>query len=198
MAWVAFDRMIKGARKFKLPGPVDRWKAVRKEIHDDVCAKGFDHALGSFVRAYGSKQLDASLLLLGAVGFLPHHDPRIVGTVQAVEKALLVDGFLLRYDTGRADDGLPAGEGAFLACSFWLVDAYMMCGQRDKAEQLFDRLLKLRNDVGLLSEEYDPRSRRLIGNFPQAFSHIGLINSAANLTRGEKPAEQRAEEPSTD
>jgi GH15 family glucan-1,4-alpha-glucosidase len=194
MAWVAFDRMIKGAEEFTLPGPVEHWKAVRKTIHDDVCAKGFDRDLGSFVRAYGSKQLDASLLLIGAVGFLPHDDPRIVGTVQAVEKALLVDGFLQRYDTVHADDGLPAGEGAFLACSFWLVDAYMMCGQRDKAEKLFDRLLSLRNDLGLLSEEYDPRSRRLIGNFPQAFSHIALIDSAANLTRSEKPAEQRAGE----
>ncbi|MBN8956251.1 MAG: glycoside hydrolase family 15 protein [Rhizobiales bacterium] len=194
MAWVAFDRMIKGAEEFKLPGPVEHWKAVRKTIHDDVCAKGFDRDLGSFVRAYGSKQLDASLLLIGAVGFLPHDDPRIVGTVQAVEKALLVDGFLQRYDTVHADDGLPAGEGAFLACSFWLVDAYMMCGQRDKAEKLFERLLSLRNDLGLLSEEYDPRSRRLIGNFPQAFSHIALIDSAANLTRSEKPAEQRAGE----
>ncbi|MGD9844102.1 MAG: glycoside hydrolase family 15 protein [Variibacter sp.] len=198
MAWVAFDRMIKSVGKFQLPGPVDRWKAVRKAIHDDVCAKGFDRELGSFVRAYGSKQLDASLLLIGAVGFLPHEDPRIAGTVQAVEKALLVDGFLQRYDTARADDGLPAGEGAFLACSFWLVDAYMMCGKRDKAEKLFERLLNLRNDVGLLSEEYDPRTRRLVGNFPQAFSHIALINSAANLTRGEKPAEQRAEEPGLD
>jgi GH15 family glucan-1,4-alpha-glucosidase len=119
-------------------------------------------------------------------------------TVEAVRKGLVHDGFVQRYRTDPDVDGLPRGEGAFLACSFWLVDAYMMCGQRDKAEQLFDRLLKLRNDVGLLSEEYDPRSRRLIGNFPQAFSHIGLINSAANLTRGEKPAEQRAEEPSTD
>jgi GH15 family glucan-1,4-alpha-glucosidase len=194
MAWVAFDRMIKSVQKFELPGPVDRWRAVRKAIHDDVCAKGFDRDLGSFVRAYGSKELDASLLLLGAVGFLPHDDPRIVGTVQAVEKALLVDGFLQRYDTARADDGLPAGEGAFLACSFWLVDAYVMCGKRNKAEKLFEHLLNLRNDLGLLSEEYDPRSRRLIGNFPQAFSHIALIDSAANLTRSEKPAEQRAGE----
>jgi GH15 family glucan-1,4-alpha-glucosidase len=195
MAWVAFDRMIKSVEQFGLPGPVDRWRKVRATIHHDVCTKGFDPELGSFVRAYGSKQLDASLLLIGAVGFLPHDDPRIRGTVDAVERNLLCDGFLLRYDTGRADDGLPAGEGAFLACSFWLADAYMMCGRHDKAKQLFERLLKLRNDVGLLSEEYDPRPQRLVGNFPQAFSHIALINTASNLSRREKPAEQRAEEP---
>ncbi|MGE0750611.1 MAG: glycoside hydrolase family 15 protein [Variibacter sp.] len=193
MAWVAFDRMIKSVEQFNLPGPVDRWRKVRETIHHDVCKNGFDRQLGSFVRSYGSKELDASLLLIGGVGFLPHDDPRIKGTLAAVERELLVDGFLLRYDSGRADDGLPEGEGAFLACSFWLADAYTMSGRRDDAVRLFERLLALRNDVGLLSEEYDPRPKRLVGNFPQAFSHIALINTAANLSRSEKPAKQRAE-----
>jgi GH15 family glucan-1,4-alpha-glucosidase len=144
------------------------------------------------VAAYGSKELDASLLLLPAVGFLPPHDARIRATVEAIERDLMIDGFVLRYDTARCDDGLPPGEGVFLACSFWLCDAYMMLGRRDDAQRLFERLLGLRNDLGLLSEEYDPGLGRLVGNFPQAFSHVALVNSAANLTRAEKPAEQRA------
>jgi GH15 family glucan-1,4-alpha-glucosidase len=145
------------------------------------------------VRAYGGKELDASLLLLPAIGFLPPDDPRIAGTIAAVERNLVVDGFVLRYDTGTADDGLPAGEGVFLACSFWLADAYLMTGRRQKAEALFERLLALRNDLGLLSEEYEPRSRRLVGNFPQAFSHLALVNTASNLAHREKPAEQRSD-----
>ncbi len=193
MAWVAFDRMIKSAEAFHLPGPIDRWKEIRAEICDEVCLRGFDRELGSFVRSYGSKELDASLLLLPAIGFLPPHDQRMRGTIDAVERQLMVDGFVLRYDTTRTDDGLPPGEGAFLACSFWLADAYVLLGRRDDAYRLFRRLLSLRNDVGLLSEQYDPARRRLVGNFPQAFSHVALVNTAANLSRAVKPAEQRAD-----
>ena len=193
MAWVAFDRMVKSAEQFELPGPVEDWKKLRDEIHADVCARGFDAKLGSFVQAYGSQELDASLLLIGAVGFLPSDDPRIVGTVEAIERELLRDGFVLRYNTQSSGDGLPPGEGAFLACSFWLADAYVLLGRLDDARALFERLLGLMNDVGLLSEEYDHHSGRLIGNFPQAFSHVALINTAANLSRATKPARQRAE-----
>jgi GH15 family glucan-1,4-alpha-glucosidase len=194
MAWVAFDRMIKSAEAFGLAGPVDHWKAVREEICDDVIAHGFDRELGSFVQSYGSKELDASLLLLCAVGFLPPHDPRIRGTVAAIERHLLVDGYVLRYRSARTEDGLPPGEGAFLACSLWLADAYVLLGRIDDAWRLFEQLVARCNDVGLLSEEYDPSNDRLLGNFPQAFSHIALVNTAANLTRTEKPAEQRASE----
>jgi GH15 family glucan-1,4-alpha-glucosidase len=193
MAWVAFDRTIKSAERFGLAGPVARWRQIRDEIHADVCRLGFDTALGSFVRSYGSKQLDASLLLLPAIGFLPPEDPRIRGTVEAIERTLVTDGLVRRYNPDAADDGLPAGEGAFLACSFWLVDAYLMLGRREDALRLFERLLSLRNDVGLLSEEYDPYGNRLIGNFPQAFSHLALVNSATNLAHSTKPAEQRSE-----
>jgi GH15 family glucan-1,4-alpha-glucosidase len=144
------------------------------------------------VQSYGSRELDASLLLLPTTGFLPADDPRIRGTIEAVERRLLVDGFVLRYDTRSSVDGLPAGEGAFLACSFWLVDAYVLIGRLDEAQRMFERLLSLRTDLGLLAEEYDTRARRLVGNFPQAFSHIALVNSAHNLTRATKPAQQRA------
>jgi len=192
MAWVAFDRAIKSAEQFGLEGPLDRWHEVAAAIHADVCRRGFDRELGSFVLNYESKQLDASLLLLPCVGFLPADDPRIGGTVKAIEQRLLKDGFVMRYDTAATDDGLPPGEGAFLACSFWLVDAYILQHRFADARALFDRLLALRNDVGLLSEEYDPRSGRLVGNFPQAFTHVALIDSAFNLTRFEKPVEQRA------
>jgi GH15 family glucan-1,4-alpha-glucosidase len=192
MAWVAFDRAIASATAFGLDGPVERWRAMRQSIHDDICRRGFDPALGSFVRSYGSQQLDASLLLLPAVGFLPASDPRIRGTVEAIERRLLRDGLVLRYDTHEASDGLPPGEGAFLACSFWLVDAYMLLGRIDDAHRLFERLVGLCNDVGLLSEEYDPQARRLTGNFPQAFSHLALVGAACNLAHPERPAEQRA------
>ncbi|MBX6327562.1 MAG: glycoside hydrolase family 15 protein [Pseudolabrys sp.] len=192
MAWAAFDRAVKSAESFNLPGPVARWRALREQIHVDICAHGFDPALGAFVRAYGSKELDASLLLLPAVGFLPPQDPRIRATVAAIEARLTVDGLVLRYDTATAADGLPPGEGVFLACSFWLADAYLMLGRKDDAVRLFERLLSLRNDVGLLSEQYDPRERRLIGNFPQAFSHLALVNTASNLGHHRKPAEQRS------
>jgi GH15 family glucan-1,4-alpha-glucosidase len=193
MAWLAFDRAIRSAEMFKLPGPVGEWRVIRDRIHADVCARGFDAELGTFVRAYGSKELDASLLLLPAIGFLPPNDSRIVATISAIERRLLVDGLVLRYDSATAADGLPAGEGVFLACSFWLVDAYLMLGRRDDALRLFEHLLSLRNDVGLLSEEYDPRTRRFVGNFPQAFSHLALVNTASNLAHYRKPAEQRAE-----
>jgi GH15 family glucan-1,4-alpha-glucosidase len=192
MAWVAFERGVRAVQKLGLDGPVDRWQAMCDEIHAEVCAKGFDQKKNSFVQSYGSRELDASLLLLPMVGFLPAEDPRVQGTIAAVERELLVDGFLLRYDTRSGADGLPAGEGAFLACTFWLVDAYVISGRLDDARRLFERLLTLRNDVGLLSEEYDSGARRLVGNFPQAFSHIALVNSAHNLIGALKPAEQRA------
>jgi GH15 family glucan-1,4-alpha-glucosidase len=193
MAWVAFDRAIKSAEAFSLACPLDRWRSIAAEIHADVCDHGFNRELGCFVQAYGTKVLDASLLLLPSVGFLPVDDKRIAGTIQAIERGLVVDGLVLRYDSTRTEDGLPAGEGAFLACSFWLVDAYILQKRWHEARALFDRLLDLRNDVGLLSEEYDPHGRRMVGNFPQAFTHVALVNSAFNLTRAEKPAEQRAQ-----
>ena len=193
MAWLAFDRAIKSAEMYKLPGPLERWRQIRADIHADVCANGFDTARNSFMRAYGSKNLDASLLLLPAIGFLPPDDSRVKGTVAAIERELVVDGLVLRYDSARASDGLPAGEGVFLACSFWLADAYLMLGRRDDAVALFERLLKLRNELGLLSEQYDPRTKRLVGNFPQAFSHLALANTASNLSHDQKPAEQRSD-----
>ena len=193
MAWLAYDRAVRSAEAFGLPGPVDHWRSVRAAIHRDICERGFNAELGSFVRAYGGKELDASLLLLPAIGFLPPHDVRIRGTVAAIERGLLRDGFVLRYDTGLSDDGLPAGEGLFIACSFWLADAYLMLGRRHEAVALFERLLSLCNDVGLLSEEYEPRTHRLVGNFPQAFSHLALVNTASNLSHHRKPAEQRSE-----
>jgi GH15 family glucan-1,4-alpha-glucosidase len=191
MAWVALDRSIRSAERFKLKGPIDRWRDIRKTIHAEVCKKGYDAELNSFVRAYGAKEVDASLLLLPAVGFLPGNDPRVAGTVAQIEKTLMKDGLVLRYDTSKSNDGLPPGEGMFLACSFWLVDAYVMLGRHDDAVKLFERLLSLRNDVGLLSEEYDPNTKRLCGNFPQAFSHLALVNSACNLGRDGRPVEQR-------
>ncbi len=200
MAWVAFDRAVKSCEEFGLKGPVGHWREVRGRIHQDVCQQGFNPELNSFVQSYGSKELDASLLLLPLVGFLPADDPRIAGTVRAIEKGLLHDGFVVRYETQRVDDGLPPGEGAFLACSFWLADNYVLLGRYAEAEQLFEKLLQLRNDVGLLSEEYYPQTKMLVGNFPQAFSHVALVNTALNLSRGAGPGTQRssgAESPST-
>jgi GH15 family glucan-1,4-alpha-glucosidase len=196
MAWVAFDRAIRSAEMFGLDGPVDHWRAVRDQIHADVCAKAFNPSVNAFVQSYGSKLADASVLLIPLVGFLPPTDPRVRGTVDYVEKHLLVDGFVLRYDSAATDDGLPEGEGAFLACSFWLADNYILLGRRDDAVKMFERLLSLRNDVGLLAEEYDPRLRRQAGNFPQAFSHIALLSTAFNLghvdhEKTPRPAEQR-------
>ncbi|MGH6843197.1 MAG: glycoside hydrolase family 15 protein [Methylocella sp.] len=192
MAWVAFDRAVKSIEDFGFVGPLDHWRRLRQRIHDDVCANAFDPEQGAFTQSYGGKDLDASLLLMALVGFLPPDDRRLAGTVDAIERRLMVDGFVRRYDTQTAGDGLPVGEGAFLACSFWLVDNLVLLGRLDDARILFERLLALRNDLGLLSEEYDPSAKRLVGNFPQAFSHIALINSAYNLARAEKPAEQRS------
>jgi GH15 family glucan-1,4-alpha-glucosidase len=194
MAWVAFDRGAKIAKEFGLKGPVERWSEFAKEIHEDVCANGYDEELGSFVQSYGSKWLDASLLLIPTTGFLPTSDARIRSTVRAVEKRLLRDGLVMRHDPAEVETGLAHGEGAFIACSFWLADAYMLTGRDDEARHLFGRLLALRNEVGLLSEEYDVRARRLVGNFPQAFSHIALVNTTHNLSRQSKPAKQRAGE----
>jgi GH15 family glucan-1,4-alpha-glucosidase len=194
MAWVAFDRAIKSAETFGLEGPLDEWRALRDEIFDEVCAKGFDAELGTFVQAYGAKHVDANLLLMPSMGFLPVSDPRVAGTIATIERRLLRDGFVRRYDTEDTDDGLPPGEGAFLACSFWLVDVYVLQGRMADAERLFRRVIAVRNDLGLLSEEYDPHLKRQVGNFPQAFSHMALVNTAYNLTRLEKPVEQRAQQ----
>jgi GH15 family glucan-1,4-alpha-glucosidase len=182
MAWVAFDRAVRNAEKFGFEGPVERWRELRKEIHDDVCANGFDPELGSFVQSYGSKQLDASLLIMPKTGFLPPSDPRILGTIRAIESELMCDGFVLRYKTEETKDGLPPGEGVFLPCSFWLADAYALTGRYAEAKQLFERLIQLLNDVGLLSEEYDVGRKRMLGNFPQAFSHVALVNTALLLS----------------
>jgi GH15 family glucan-1,4-alpha-glucosidase len=190
MAWVAFDRAIKAVEMHGLEGPVERWRDLRVEIHAEVCRRGFDRTLDSFVQTYDSQALDASLLLIPLVGFLPVDDPRVAGTITAIEQHLLVDGFVLRYDGYETEDGLPPGEGTFLACSFWLVDAYVLQGRLAEARRLFERLLAVANDLGLLSEEYDPKNRRLIGNFPQAFSHVALVISAFNLSRARKPAEK--------
>ncbi|HET6574458.1 MAG TPA: glycoside hydrolase family 15 protein [Fimbriiglobus sp.] len=192
MAWVALDRAIKSAERFKLDAPLVKWRRVRQTIHDRVCRDGFNSELNSFTQAFGSNLLDASLLMIPLVGFLPPDDPRVLGTVAAVETHLRKDGFVARYDTGQTDDGLPPGEGAFLPCTFWLADCYAQMGRRDEARELFERLTGLCNDVGLLSEEYDHVAKRLVGNFPQAFSHVGLVNTAFNLARpAECPAEQR-------
>jgi GH15 family glucan-1,4-alpha-glucosidase len=182
MAWVAFDRAVRTVEEYGFEGSVDRWRTIRDEIHADVCERGFDPELGSFTQSYGSPELDASLLLLPLVGFLPASDPRIRGTIESVERDLLQDGFVLRYRTQEAGvDGLPPGEGVFLPCSFWLVDCYELLGRHDDAHELFGRLIDLSNDLGLLSEEYDPHAARLLGNFPQAFTHLALVNTAFNL-----------------
>lgn len=184
MAWVAMDRTVRSAEQFGLDGQIDDWRRVRDEVHDDVCRNAFDPKVNAFVQAYGSSLPDASLLLLPLVGFLPGDDPRVAGTVAFIEERLLVDGFVLRYESDKTDDGLPPGEGVFLACSFWLVENYALLGRRDAAVRLFERLLALRNDVGLLAEEYDPRRDRQVGNFPQAFSHLALLAAAIALESG--------------
>jgi GH15 family glucan-1,4-alpha-glucosidase len=181
MAWVAFDRAVRSVEEHAVDGPVERWRALRDEIHADVCKNGFDDELGSFVQSYGSKKLDASLLLIPLVGFLPGSDPKVRGTVEAIEKNLVVDGLVLRYRTDESVDGLPPGEGVFLPCSFWLVDCLELLERHEDAHALFDRLVGLANDVGLLAEEYDPRAKRQLGNFPQAFTHLALVNSAFNV-----------------
>jgi GH15 family glucan-1,4-alpha-glucosidase len=194
MGWVAFDRAANAAQDQGHFDTAQRWRAIADEIHAEVCERGFDRELNTFVQAYGSKRLDASLLLIPLVGFLPATDQRVRGTLQAIEDKLFIsDEFVLRYDNENPSDGLPAGEGAFLACSFWLVDNYILQGRYAEARELFDRLLSRCNDVGLLSEEIDPLTGRMLGNFPQAYSHVGLINCALNLSRQTGPAEKRAE-----
>jgi len=192
MAWVAFDRAIRSAEGFGLEAPVEKWKGIRDRIHAEVCSKGFDSERNCFVQSYGSTDLDASLLMIPIVGFLPASDPRVTGTIAAIERTLLRDGFVLRYDTGSGADGLPPGEGAFLACSFWLVDNYVLQGRHHEARALFERLLSLRNDLGLLAEEYDHQAKRQVGNFPQAFSHLALVNTAHNLTEVGGSAHRRS------
>ncbi|HSK42132.1 MAG TPA: glycoside hydrolase family 15 protein, partial [Arenibaculum sp.] len=193
MAWVAFDRAASLDEAVRgMTERVVRWRRVAGEIHEEVCRRAYDPELGSFVQAYDSKQLDASLLHIPLVGFLPPDDPRVVGTVEAIERRLMRDGLVLRYRTSETDDGLPPGEGAFLACSFWLADALILMNRYEDARRLFERLRGLCNDVGLLAEEYDPAGERMLGNFPQAFSHIGIINTALNLARLDGPAEERA------
>ena len=194
MVWVAVDRAVRIMQEFGKDGPLDRWIRLRHDVHEEVCRLGFSRELNSFVQYYGSKELDASLLLIPLVGFLPPGDPRILGTITAIERTLVHDGFVARYNTRSAVDGLPGDEGVFLACSFWLADNYVLQGRDDEARALFERLLGLRNDVGLLSEEYDPKEHRQLGNFPQAFSHLALINSAHNLSPEleSKPAHHRS------
>ena len=193
MAWVAFDRAIKDVERYGYDGPVDRWRHLRAQIHEEICVRGFDVARNTFVQFYGSHEVDAALLMMAEVGFLPATDPRIVGTVAAIERDLLRDGFVARYRTASGVDGLPTGEGAFLLCTFWLADNYALMGRTADAHRIFEGLLAIQNDVGLLAEEYDPVARRHLGNFPQAFSHLGLINSARNLTQRDKPAVLRQE-----
>jgi GH15 family glucan-1,4-alpha-glucosidase len=183
MAWVAVDRLIRSGEKgrFQIEMDLPRWRKLREIIHEEVCRKGFDAEQNSFVQYYGGKHLDASVLMMPMVGFLPADDPRVLGTVKAIESNLMKNGFVRRYTQDPAVDGLPHGEGTFLPCSFWLVDNYVMQGRQEEAVRMFERLLEIRNDVGLLSEEYDPVAKRQLGNFPQAFSHIGLVNTAFHL-----------------
>jgi GH15 family glucan-1,4-alpha-glucosidase len=200
MAWVALDRAITSAEAYSMEAPLADWKKARERIRREILEQGFNPGLGSFTRSFGSTDFDASLLLIPLVGFLPPDDPRVLGTIQCVERNLLVDGFLLRYHTGTAGDGLPPGEGAFLACSFWLADAYMLVARHEDARRMFERLVSLSNDVGLLAEQYDPRLKRQVGNFPQAFSHVALVNTALNLgheasQKSPKPAKQRGNGP---
>jgi GH15 family glucan-1,4-alpha-glucosidase len=193
MAWVAFDRGIKAVEDYGLSGPAERWRDVAQAIRDDILANGWSEKRNSFTQFYGGEALDASLLLIPLVGFLPPDDPRVVATVEAIQHELVEDGLVLRYRPEKTADGVRGGEGTFLVCSFWLADALAMMGRLGEAEKLFERLLSMRNDLGLLAEEYDPRARRQLGNFPQAFSHVGLVNTAHNLASARGPAEQRAE-----
>ena len=193
LAWVAFDRAVQSVERYGLGGPVDRWRRVRADIHAEVCREAFNVELNSFTQSYGSDELDASTLLIPILGFLPADDPRVIGTVSAIERGLIRDGFVERYKPKERNDvdGLPGGEGVFLPCSFWLVDALLMQGRDDDARALFERLLAVSNDLGLLSEEYDPAEKRLLGNFPQAFTHVGLVNSAYNLSHHDGTTDQR-------
>jgi len=192
MAWVGIDRAIRSVELFGFEGHLERWRALRDEIHAEVCREGFDEGIGAFTQSYGSEELDAAVLMIPLVGFLPAVDPRMVGTVTAIRDRLMADGFVRRYDTGSDVDGLPGGEGAFLPCTCWLADCLALQGETEAARELFERVLSVRNDVGLLSEEYDVANGRLVGNFPQAFSHVSLVGTARNLSRGEiGPAERR-------
>jgi GH15 family glucan-1,4-alpha-glucosidase len=186
LAWTALDRAVKAVDRFGLEGPVDRWRALRDEIKNDVITRAFDSERKTFTQYYGSKELDASLLMIPMVHFLPATDERMRGTVAAIERELMEDGFVHRYSTEATDDGLPPGEGSFLICTFWLVDNYALMGRLDEASALFERLLALRNDVGLLAEQYDPKLKRQVGNFPQALTHVGLVTSAYNLDRAKR------------
>jgi len=192
MAWVAFDRGVKMVRENGFEGPAERWAQIAADIHAQICQYGFDPEVGSFVESYGTKRLDGSLLLIPTTGFLPPDDPRILGTIRAIEQRLVVDGLVMRHDPSLIENGLNRREGAFLACSFWLADALIMIGRHDEGRALFERLLALRNDLGLLAEEYDVTAGCLVGNFPQAFSHIALVTTAQNLFRAQKPAAQRS------
>jgi GH15 family glucan-1,4-alpha-glucosidase len=191
MAWVALDRAVRAAERWNLPAPLERWRALRQKIHDTTCREGFNPSKNSFVQWFGSDALDASLLLIPLVGFLPADDPRVIGTVATIGRELMFDGLIARYNTHQTEDGLPRGEGVFLACSFWYVDNLTLQGRRDEAYAMFERLLGLCNDVGLLAEEYDPQAHRQLGNFPQAFSHLALINSALNLENHHGPVQRR-------
>lgn len=191
MAWVAFDRSIADVEKFGLEGPVERWRTIRDEIRAEVLEKGFRSDLNAFVQYYGSSNADASLLMLPALGFIAADDPRMIGTIELIRRQLETSGLLRRYPAAPDVDGLPPGEGAFLLCTFWLADTLALNGRYEEAEEIFERLLSLRNDVGLLAEEYDPAARRQLGNFPQAFSHVGLINTALNLLRQDGPSRHR-------
>jgi GH15 family glucan-1,4-alpha-glucosidase len=181
MAWVALHRSVRDAERFRLEAPLERWRKLRDRMHATICKWGFDTSRKTFAQSFGSSELDASLLLLPMVGFLPADEPRIRSTVAAIERELVVDGLVMRYQTSTEVDGLPPGEGVFLPCSFWLADSYKLQNRDSEARALFERLLSLRNDVGLLAEEYDSRARRRVGNFPQAFSHVTLIRTALNL-----------------
>ena len=198
MAWVAFDRAIKSAESFDLPGPLDHWREIRAQIHAQVCEKSWNPQLNAFTQVYGGDELDASVLLLPQVGFLRPSDPRVIGTLAATEKYLLRDGFVMRYRTTEFDDGLPPGEGTFLACSFWMVDNLALQGRVAEAEEMYERLLALVNDVGLLAEEYDPAAKRLVGNFPQAFSHVALVHTGMNLMKHEQEIAKAAGQPAHD
>jgi GH15 family glucan-1,4-alpha-glucosidase len=189
MAWVAMDRAVKSVEQGWVPDPqTEKWRNLRDRIHAEVCNNGFDTELNSFVQFYGSKHIDGSLLMMAIVGFLPANDPRLRGTVEAIEKHLLSEnGFVNRYTLDPAVDGLPHGEAAFIPCTLWLADNYAFQGRHQDARKVFDRVLSIRNDLGLLSEEYDPVDRRLLGNFPQAFSHFGLVNTAYNLEGNTSP-----------
>jgi GH15 family glucan-1,4-alpha-glucosidase len=192
MVWVAFDRAIRAARNHGYKAPVERWCALRDEVHNTICQRAFDSKLNAFVRNFGSGELDASTLLIPIVGFLPADDPRVTGTLRAIERNLMRGGFVQRYDTYRAADGLPSGEGAFLACSFWYADNLVLQGRYREAHTMFERLASTSNEVGLLAEEIDPVTGEQLGNFPQALSHLSLVNTASNLAARRGPAAVRS------